>query len=330
MSTVFHHDGPFDACNPHRNRKKDIRAPMQAFPTGSKNNTIGGSGPLNKTFDMDRIRGTGAEGYQDFAAAPIGEGYNTQSGRKYSWEKDRPGVYDPFSKVELKHGEESVGLGTSTFLEGTQASRSAMQRRESENETSTLQNNGAAPGMVNAGGLGRKKSLAQRFRGMSQPRRGGLETGGPSAAISPREPTSPDSPPPRKGSLAAAVKQVYPASAGGRIGASHGDTNPFFNDYDDAYEKKGASIKVAEQEQNGLKDKPLPVQPGRQRAPSSPMRAAPLERRITGDVANGNGEDGLSRTTSNGLQAPALAANGAGGGGFLSRVKSLKGRKARA
>src|ERR1700736_3612880 len=31
-SSVFHHDGPFDACNPHRNRAGSKRAPMQAFP----------------------------------------------------------------------------------------------------------------------------------------------------------------------------------------------------------------------------------------------------------------------------------------------------------
>jgi hypothetical protein len=53
--TVFHHDGPFDACNPHRNVKKDRRAPMEAFPANSANMALGGSGPLNSQIDLDSM-----------------------------------------------------------------------------------------------------------------------------------------------------------------------------------------------------------------------------------------------------------------------------------
>lgn len=65
---LFHHDGPFDACNPHRNRKKDHRAPMHAFPADSANNAIGGSGPLNKTIDINQFHGRGAEGFSDYGS----------------------------------------------------------------------------------------------------------------------------------------------------------------------------------------------------------------------------------------------------------------------
>ncbi|EFQ97946.1 hypothetical protein MGYG_00982 [Nannizzia gypsea CBS 118893] len=51
----FHHDGPFDACNPHRNRKGSRAAPMQAFPKDSRNMAIGGSGPNNKQLDLNQI-----------------------------------------------------------------------------------------------------------------------------------------------------------------------------------------------------------------------------------------------------------------------------------
>ena len=37
----FHHDGPFDACRPHRN-KRTSRAPVAAFPVNGPNNTLDG------------------------------------------------------------------------------------------------------------------------------------------------------------------------------------------------------------------------------------------------------------------------------------------------
>lgn len=260
---------------------------------------IGGSGPVNKKLDMDRIRGTGPEGFSDFATVGLNnEQGPSQARKRFSFEKDRPVMgYDPFSRADPVHGEESIGLGTSTFLEGTIASKKDIQRHESEQDANPYGNNAVGG---NAGGLARKKSLAQRIRGMSQPRRplDGFQ----------KDPGSPDSPP-RKGTITSPTVRsaAGPQSAGGRIGASHGDSNPFFNDYDDAYEKKGASIKVKEEE-NGIKEKP-----------SSPTI---LERRVTadGDVTASNG-DGLTRTTTNGTSS--------GGGGFLGRMKSLKGRKPR-
>jgi hypothetical protein len=269
---VFHHDGPFDAVNPHRNRKRDTRAPMQAFPANSANNTLGGSGPVNKNIDLERFHGVGAEGFTDYS----GTFKRPEAGRAMS--------FDPTSRVEPVHGEESVGLGTSTFLEGAPASRAAMmQRRESETHE-------MGPG----GGLGRKKSLAQRIRGMYRPERPSGAIRSPEARygdqINGNKQTSPTSPPPQP---------RMAQSAGGPSRAVHkNETNPFDTFYDEAYDKKGASIKVAEQ------DKALPT-PGRERAPSSPRRV--LERRTTADS----------------LDEPKPA------GGFLNRVKSLKGGRRR-
>ncbi|KAJ5181429.1 hypothetical protein N7449_011576 [Penicillium cf. viridicatum] len=138
---MFHHDGPFDACNPHRNRRGVRTAPMQAFPKGSTNMALGGAGPNNSNIDLNLFHGRMEEGHNDFSTA----------GRRNA----ETGFMDPTARVDPIHGPQSMGLGTSTFLDGAPASRSAMARRESENES----------GLTPNGGLARKKSLAQRLRG---------------------------------------------------------------------------------------------------------------------------------------------------------------------
>lgn len=262
--TVFHHDGPFDACNPHRNRKKDVRAPMQAFPVDSANNVLGGSGPLNKNIDLDRFHGRGEDAFNDYSQS------RTQVPAKHVQS------FNPTDRVEQIHTSESVGLGTSTFLEGAPASRKDLQRRESETETS------AFPG----GGLTRKKSLAVRLRGLSQNRNAVTS---PDANYGPMSPNSPG--------------QVQSAGGRNRIAGNSKESNPFFSDYNDAYEKKGATIRYAEETKGS-----------RTRAPSSPHRNG-LTRSVTADSVP---------TPSN--EMPEKSS----GGGFLNRMKSLKGgRRAR-
>lgn len=269
ICAVFHHDGPFDACNPHRNAKKDRRAPMQAFPEGSANMALGGAGPLRSRIDLDKFHGRGEEGFQDYAVT----------------RKADTTYINPTERGEQVHGAESYGLGTSTFLEGAPASKSALQRRESEDQYV------AGPG--EGGGLTRKKSLAQRIRGMSNSNRG-----------RPNDLRSPEgrynavlvdtsSPPPERYSKA--------QSAGGvrRANTRDQEINPF-DEYDAAFEKKGQQIQFAERER-----------PTRQRAPSSP-KAPGLTRSITADSAVVSDRDGDSTKTG-------------GGGGLLSRMKSLKG-----
>lgn len=152
FGTVFHHDGPFDALNPHRNRKGSRRAPMQAFPKDSLNNSIGGSGPLNARPDYRTLMGNGDdEAFQEFSSKAGGQPTDKLP------IVPQVGVFDPLKRSSVLHGDQSLGLGTSTFLEGTPATRTAIQRREVEKEKDVQDNP-----------LQRKKSLAQRFRSINR------------------------------------------------------------------------------------------------------------------------------------------------------------------
>lgn len=282
---------------------------MQAFAKDSKNNVLGGSGPINKNIDFAQFHGRGAEGFTDFSTSGAGnpvtepvafEPYAGSSAPMRMGPGIRPGVdrtstFDANARVDHVHGEESMGLGTTTFLEGAPAARAAIQRRESETE--------AVPGVANGGGLGRKRSLAQKIRGISNARDRRFE---PSGRI-----TSPDG----LGERTTTPTSPRDAlSAGGMPKIK--EANPFFNDYDEAYEKKGRTIQIAEEHNKtdavGASGEKINA---RARAVSSPKRvptAALLERRVTNDGTGGQPE------------------SSGGGGGFLNRVKSLKGgRRAR-
>lgn len=276
---------------------------MQAFPKDSANNLIGGSGPVHKNIDFAQFHGHGAEGFTDYSNSGIhhisGEpelylGSSAMPMRNNPGA--RPGIdqtngFNPRTKVEQVHGNESMGLGTSTFLEGAPASRVAMKRRESESDQQS--------GVTGIGaGLSRKKSLVQKIKGISNPNRGAGATGKVTSPVPLYE---------RKNSPTSPI-DVRTLSAGGmRRANERKETNPFFNDYDEAYERKGATIQIAS-EQYDIRES------GRSRALSSPKRSAMggvLERRVTNDGTGMN--DGESKS-----------------GGFLSRVKSLKGgRRAR-
>jgi hypothetical protein len=259
--SMIHHDGPYDAVQPHRNRKKDARAPMEAFPVGSANNSLGGSGPLNSKIDLDRIHGRGAEGFTDF-------GSSAEPERKPRIEAE----FNAKGRMDIIHGQQTHGLGTSTFLEGAPASQKAIQTdAEAQRERMLAEN-----------GLGRKKSIAQRFRGISQPRR----------PYGDREPriTSPDA---RYG----ATSPNGPYSAGAISQTKGTERNPFFeDDHNQAYDNKGAAIQATV----SSKDRP-----------SSPGRNA-LHRATTSDsIGSPNNNDSKPS------------------GGFLNRVKSLKGGRRR-
>ncbi|KAF3044178.1 hypothetical protein E8E11_003457 [Didymella keratinophila] len=227
--SMIHHDGPYDAVQPHRNRKKDTRAPMHAFPVGSANNTLGGNGPLNSKIDLDRIHGRGAEGFTDFASAA-------------DMKPLRPeGEFSAKGREDIVHGEQTHGLGTSTFLEGAPASRTAVEQDFEQKRANEIN------------GLGRKKSIAQRFRGISQPRR--QYGDGPriqSSEARYRDQTSPQG----------------PYSAGPLSQNKATELNPFFDEYNKAYDSKSAAIQAKD---------------------DSPPRA-PLTRAITTDSAGSLGE----------------------------------------
>ncbi|MCJ1307081.1 hypothetical protein MMC25_000727 [Agyrium rufum] len=309
---LFHHDGPFDACNPHRNRKESARAPMQAFPKDSANNTIGGSGPVNKYIDIDQFHGHTRDGFTDFNSTPItrtttnGSETNgssiplNQYPRGIPPSSDRPvSAFNPAVKIEPVHGEESIGLGTSTFLDGTPAPRVAIQRRESESEDRM----GTGPG-----GLGRKRSLAQKIRGISNSTRNN-----PRGVNSP-EPlyervgmNSPTRLPPSDVQSAGGLSRV---ASGGKPG----DSNPFFNDYDDAYEKKGA--KIAENEVGASGGASVS-------GPRGPLVRAATTNSVGVVGTSSSSAGGGAGMLASGNDAP--GAEGKSSGGFLNRVKSLKG-----
>lgn len=153
---------------------------MHAFPKDSLNNSIGGSGPLNAQADHSTFMGNATEeAFRDYAA-----GARAKNGVVHPADaKKEPLIFDPIARGSPIHGNESYGLGTSTFLEGTPAARTAIARRQAEQAQEFTD-----------GGLQRKKSLAQRIRSinrgprdLSAPGRvtspGGLSASSPDATV---------------------------------------------------------------------------------------------------------------------------------------------------
>ncbi|RPA95017.1 Pal1-domain-containing protein [Choiromyces venosus 120613-1] len=232
-SGLFHHDGPFDACNPHRNAKNSRRlAPVHAFPADSANNALSGFGPVNAKADHSHLFGNrDPEAFNDFTA----------SGRRPSAPSELAstkaiGAFDPKKNADIIHGDETLGLGTSTFLDGTPASRAAVQKSGSTDDRPKSPN-----GMNSGGGLQRKKSLAQKVRSIGQSR----TMDGP--IQSHRRPPPPPNRSPTDGPYS-------PTTPGGS--SSHSTNNPFFSDYDGAYDKKGETISVSERRAPGSPRKP--------------------------------------------------------------------------
>lgn len=187
---------------------------MQAFPKDSINMQLGGSGPLNKKLNVDQYHGMGQEAHVDYNEAAVGDDYSDYYRRP---QVDRSTSFNPTARIEPVHGSETIGLGTSTFLEGAPASKAAIQRRESENEAAQL---------ANASGLSRTKSLAQRIKAV----RPKISESG--RVISPEPVGTPNSPL-------------------GTGKSEQNNPNPFFKDYDKDYEKKGTQIAFAEEQQIG-------------------------------------------------------------------------------
>ncbi|KFY45782.1 hypothetical protein V494_00769 [Pseudogymnoascus sp. VKM F-4513 (FW-928)] len=260
---VFHHDGPFDACNPHRNRQGSRRAPMQAFPKDSLNNALVGGPPINRRPNHAAFLGNNdEEAFKDFSTG-VEQGRANGSGAQ-------PSVQSSTMKVEPVHGDESLGLGTSTFLEGAPASKAAIQRTAAETAAAD------AAAAKAGGGLARKKSLAQKIRGV----------GGPRREFAPG--------PPRRGS---SNDTRFSPSSPGQDGSGPrpkaNENNPFQFEFEAARARK-ESITFKEPE-----NKPSRSPPGGSPGASPGER---LERRVTTDSTGGEegGKSGgfLSRVKS--------------------------------
>lgn len=225
---------------------------------------LGGSGPLNAKPDHKALMGKhDEEAYLDYNRSRKG-----QQGAIYEeplMSTKQANVFDPHARDSILHGDESLGLGTSTFLEGTPAAQTVIQRTQAEIAQDNM-----------AQGLQRKKSLAQRIRGINR---------GPRDMNNRSRITNPDGVNgPRSGDLP--------------TGSSTNERNPFFNDFDKGDER----ISVRRQDGNPFS----PTSP----SGNSPPRGFGLERRATTDA------------TAALAQEPAKPQ---GSGGFLTRVKSLKG-----
>ena len=279
---------------------------MQAFPKVSANKAIGASGPLNKDIDPNLFHGNrGTEAFSDFSkSGTVTTGYEPSTERLSRPPlESRPPSYmpggrpfDPIARVDPVHGDESLGLGTSTFLEGAPASRIAMKRRESESEVDPTQSG--------LGGLGRKKSIVQKIRGINPSRNPSRRVGSPEQryeltnTTSPRElrrPFTSDGRPGRPFTSDGAGPARRPTEH-----LTHSKSPSYTTDYDEAYDQKGQSIAVAEKDHGVRFDDGDESRRG-------------LERRITSDGSEQGGSGSVSKPM-----------------GFLSRVKSLKGgRRAR-
>jgi len=211
-------------------------------------------------------------------------------------------IFDPKKPNINPYDQETAGLGASTFLEGAPAPRSALVRRDSELEAAAT-TPPAAPEVSAAnapvGGIQRKKSLANRLRGLSKPRppqgsyyategftshdaRYMFENGQAMASYSMIiEPTSP----PR-----------YVQSAGGRSKMS--EMTPFFEEEADA-----------------------PPVPSKAPAADADQAMFSSMRRTR---TESNPHKGLTRVTTNEQTTPEKEGKPSGGG-LLGRVKSMKG-----
>ncbi|KAK6455116.1 Pal1 cell morphology protein-domain-containing protein [Scheffersomyces xylosifermentans] len=161
----FHHDGPFDACTPHRN-KNAKSAPVAAFPVDGPNNSIAGlKGNVDKNEQMNLAFGTYEDGPQNEIVGrkqsvrrngPVKDDFPTIKTRSTNdaafTPKQNPSVinFDSNLKAEPIHGSTTAGLGSTTFVDGAPAPKIAEQ------------NEYLSPS--NGGGLNRKKSLVQRLR----------------------------------------------------------------------------------------------------------------------------------------------------------------------
>lgn len=119
----FHHDGPFDACTPHRN-KNNKAAPVLAFPVDGPNSTIGGAttkqSTINEVFGVNDID----DDDDIYNVRPANQKSAIKSNVTFS-------QVDTTSKTQQVHGQMTSGLGSSTFLDGVPAVGTGLERGKS-------------------------------------------------------------------------------------------------------------------------------------------------------------------------------------------------------
>ncbi|KOG99161.1 Pal2p DI49_2502 [Saccharomyces eubayanus] len=153
----FHHDGPFDACTPQRNKDNKV-APVLAFPADGPNNTVGGGTSKKSTLDEVFGRETVDDDHersdklQDRAYL-----YNKANSSTTTLDAIKPNKknitqFDSKMKTELVHGPTTMGLGSTTFLDGAPASSAAIRQDVINHAHESRRKNS----------ISRKKSLPRR------------------------------------------------------------------------------------------------------------------------------------------------------------------------
>lgn len=159
---AFHHDGPFDACTPHRNKNNKV-APVLAFPADGPNSSISGAtankSAMNEVFGRDDIDDDDAYLYKSRQKQGDVSVMSRVNASNSTLDAIRPNAnnitqFDAKAKTELVHGPTTVGLGSTTFLDGAPAVSTATREDSMFREHRT-------------GGLQRKKSLNQKLRNTS-------------------------------------------------------------------------------------------------------------------------------------------------------------------
>lgn len=180
---AFHHDGPFDACTPHRNKNKKA-APVLAFPKDGPNSSLAGKintsngyqSKMNQVFGisndygMSSVQGGGNEADDDHVYSMDASKMTTR-GKQGEYlhqtvnaiSTDSLPISDFSSTIaavknnksvqqfntnerERIHGPVSQGLGSTTFLDGAPAARTEEERQQQVQRS-----------------LSRKKSVSQRL-----------------------------------------------------------------------------------------------------------------------------------------------------------------------
>lgn len=156
---AFHHDGPFDACTPHRNKNKKA-APVLAFPkngpnsslTGKVNTSTGYQNKMNQVFGVSNTYGNIADGddnddvvYSMDSSRMTLRGQNGEvlnnnaslhgngngSSTTIAAIKNNSSMTNLDTNERVKiHGPVSQGLGSTTFLDGAPAPRKEQERQE--------------------------------------------------------------------------------------------------------------------------------------------------------------------------------------------------------
>lgn len=124
----FHHDGPFDAVTPHRN-KNNKAPPVLAFMADGPNSSIGGVN--SKKSALDEVFGNDDADDEDdiYQINPnriLQRNVSVKDAIKTNIGEIRH--EDAKSKAQLVHGHTTVGLGSTTFLDGAPAPAKAISQ----------------------------------------------------------------------------------------------------------------------------------------------------------------------------------------------------------